>query len=85
MSNVNACAHCGKPLANKRSHARTCNSSCRNHAWRFANAGPVSIKVVLSRIEFNQLKTEADGLGVLVNQLLAARSRQPITNIGVSL
>ena len=85
MSNMNTCAVCNASLINKRPHAITCSGYCRTKLSRTRRAKPVSLKLVLSRIEFNQIKSEADSLGVLVNQLALDRVTKSFTNIGVSV
>lgn len=81
MPNINTCLVCNKSLINKRPHAITCSGYCRTKWSRMNRAKPVSIKVILSRIQFNQLKEDADDLGLLVNQLIIDRS----INVGATL
>lgn len=83
MSKVKSCIVCSKSITNRRSDTKTCSSSCRTALWRLSNAGPVSIKVVLSKLEFTQFKVDADNRGVLVNQLIRDRAIQS-TNVGAA-
>lgn len=85
MSKVKSCIVCSKSITNRRGDAKTCSNSCRTALWRLSNAGPVSIKVVLSKLEFNALKQDADDLGVLVNRLVLDRAITPFTNVGATL
>lgn len=85
MSNLRKCAVCRKSIDHRRPQTKTCCNSCRTSLWRLSNAGPVSIKVVLTKLQFNKLKVEADDLGVMINQLMLDRSTRPTTNIGATL
>ena len=76
MVNKKQCTTCGANLVNRRSHARFCSAACRCRSWREAQLNPVSIKIILPRLEFIQLKNEADSLGVLINQLIVSRALQ---------
>lgn len=80
MSKEKQCIVCSKSIINRRCDTKTCSNSCRTRLWRLSNAGPVSLKVVLSRIEFNQLKSDADTANLLVNQLVIARAMQRPTD-----
>lgn len=77
MPNENYCESCEKKLTNKRSHARTCGSTCRGRAWRASILKTVSVKLVLSLPQLTQLKNEASSLGLLLNELMIAKSLQP--------
>lgn len=68
------CLHCKKKLVNKRSHSKHCSSSCRSRTWRILQAPPISVKVRLTRPEFNLLKAEADSLDLLINQLITNKA-----------
>ena len=83
MSKVKSCIVCSKSIINRRCDTKTCSNSCRTALWRLSNAGPVSIKVVFSKLEFTQLKVDADNRGVLVNQLIRDRAIQS-TNVGAA-
>lgn len=83
MSNLRKCAVCSKSIDHRRPQTKTCSNSCRTSLWRLSNAGPVSIKVVLSKLQFNHLKTEADDLGVLINRLILDRTFQQLATVGV--
>jgi len=85
MSKVKSCIVCSKSITNRRCDAKTCSNSCRTALWRLSSAGPVPVKVVLSQLQYNQLKADADDIGVLINQLIIARSTKPFNSIGGSL
>jgi hypothetical protein len=46
-----------------------------------SRAKPVSLKLVLTKLQYTQLKEDADDLGVLVNRLVLDRAIQP-NNVG---
>ena len=85
MSKVKSCTVCGKSIANRRCDAKTCSNSCRTALWRLSTAGPVSLKVVLSKLQYIQLKTEANDLDMMINALVVAKSTKPFTSIGATL
>jgi hypothetical protein len=82
MPNMKTCLVCNASLINKRPHALTCSGYCRTKLSRLNRAKPISVKLVLSRIQFNLLKEEADNLGLLINELVISRATRPLTNIG---
>ena len=85
MTIFNSCIICNASLINRRSHAKTCSCRCRTALSRLSRAKPVSIKVVISTLQYNQLKADADDIGVLINQLIIARSIKPLNSIGGSV
>jgi len=85
MTIENSCIICNASLINKRVHAKTCSCRCRTALSRLSRAKPVSIKVVISTLQFNKLKSDADDLGLLVNQLMLDRAITPFTNAGVNV
>ncbi len=75
MLKIKLCVFCSKPIVTRRrSDAKTCSNSCRTRLCSFSKANAVSIKLTISKLEFRKLKLEADGLGILVNQLMISRS-----------
>ena len=85
MNIENSCIICNASLINRRSHAKTCSCRCRTALSRLSRAKPVSIKVVISTLQYNQLKADADDIGVLINQLIIARSIKPFNSAGGSV
>lgn len=83
MSAEKTCAVCTKSLVNRRSHTKTCSGCCRTKLHRMSRARPISLKLTMSKLQFDSLKSQADSLGLLINQLVISRAFQPITNIGV--
>lgn len=82
MPNSNKCMVCNKSLVNKRPHAITCSGYCRTKLSRMSRAKPISLKLVLSKFQFESLKAQADHDGVLLNQLVLRRALQPLATIG---
>lgn len=76
MSNENHCGHCGASLTNKRKDALYCCAAHRAAQWRVLQARPTSIRILLTRGDFLTLKNSADSLGVMINELIVARSLQ---------
>ncbi len=74
MPNNHSCSNCGKSLANKKSHARSCSAACRAKTWRQLQAKPVSIKINLTKFQFEALKHEATMADLLINQLIVSRA-----------
>lgn len=85
MAIENSCIICNESLINRRVHAKTCSCRCRTALSRLSRAKPISIKLVLSKLQYNQLKADADDLGLLVNQLVIDRSITTFTNVGVAV
>lgn len=81
----NSCIICNASLINRRSHAKTCSCRCRTALSRLSRAKPISIKIAISTLQYNKLKADADGLGMLVNHLVIDRAIKPFNNIGGSV
>lgn len=81
MTIENSCIICNASLINRRAHAKTCSCRCRTALSRLSRAKPVSLKLVLTKLQYTQLKEDADDLGVLVNRLVLDRAIQP-NNVG---
>jgi len=74
MSNTHYCSNCGKSLANKNKHARSCSAACRAKTWRAVQAKPVSVKINLTKFQFETLKRQATIEDLLINQLIVSRA-----------
>lgn len=70
MPNIHNCTNCGKSLANKKSHARSCSGACRAKTWRQLQSKPVSVKINLTKTQFAAIKREANMQELLVNQFI---------------
>lgn len=70
MPNNHSCSNCGKSLANKKSHARSCSGACRAKTWRALQAKPISVKLSFSKTQFAAIKREANIQELLVNQFI---------------
>ena len=76
MLKIKKCAVCSKSIDHRRPQTKTCSNSCRTRLWRLSNAGPISLKVVLSKLQYIQLKTEANDLDMMINALVVAKATQ---------
>lgn len=74
MPNIHNCKQCGISLANKYGNARNCSHSCRSKSWRQLQATPISVKLKLTKPQFDNLKSQADSLNLLINQLIINRA-----------
>ncbi len=83
MPNLHSCTVCSKSLINRRAHCKTCSSYCRLKLHRINKVKPISVKLVLSKIQFDFIKSQADSMGVMINQLMLDRVIKPFSNIGV--
>lgn len=74
MPNIHNCKQCGISLANKYANARNCSHSCRSKSWRQLQATPISVKLKLTKPQFDNLKSQADSLDLLINQLIISKA-----------
>jgi len=79
MLKEKTCLACTKLLVNRRPQTRTCSGCCRTKLHRMLHARPISVKLVLSKTQFDALKHKADDLGLLINQLIIAKAMQSPT------
>lgn len=70
------CTVCTKLLVNRRPQTKTCSGCCRTKLHRMLHARPISLKVLLSKVQFDTLKHEADDLGLLINELVIVKAMQ---------
>ena len=85
MPNMKTCVVCNTSLINRRAHCKTCSAFCRLKLHRMNKAKPISVKLVLSKIQFDSIKSQADSMGVMINQLMLDRAITPFNNIGVTV
>ena len=85
MLNEKTCMCCTNSLAHRRPQTRTCSSYCRLKLHRMNKAKPISVKLVLSKIQFDLIKSQAGSMGVMVNHFMLDRVMKPTTNIGVTV
>lgn len=69
------CAHCGKPMFDRRADARFCSTKCRTAACRKALPPPATRKVQKLQAEVQRLVAENARLQALVQRLQAGQSR----------
>lgn len=70
MPNVHNCKQCGTSLANKYGNARHCSHACRSKTWRQLQVPSISVKLKLTKPQFEILKAQADSLNLFINQLI---------------
>lgn len=74
MSNTHICKQCGKSLAGKYGNARHCSHSCRSKTWRAMQAPSISVKLKLTKPQFDTLKSQADSTNLLINQFIISKA-----------
>lgn len=62
------CRVCHSPLINKRSHAVTCSSKCRNVAWRQSRINMLPVTFMLNIANFALVKNAASAAGKTINE-----------------
>lgn len=67
------CRACNSPLLNRRAHATTCNSVCRNRAWRQSRITMLPVQLMLSIANHSFFTKAADAAGVSINDHLHDR------------
>lgn len=70
MPNIYNCKQCGTSLANKYGSARHCSHACRSKTWRQLQVPSISVKLKLTKPQFEILKAQADSLNLFINQLI---------------
>lgn len=74
MRETKLCQYCEVPMHHRRSDAKHCSSSCRSNTWRMQQQRKVSVKIVLTVTQFESLKNESNSLGLMLNELIVAKS-----------
>lgn len=62
------CRACNIQLINKRAHATTCSSKCRNVAWRQSRITMLPVSFMLNITNYALVKNAANAAGVPINQ-----------------
>lgn len=76
MHNENCCMVCAASLNNRRPQTKTCSGKCRTALSRLSRAKPISLKLVLSKMQYESLRHQAEDQGCLINHLVIARAMQ---------
>lgn len=66
MLRIANCTVCNKEYSTCRSHSKTCNSTCRNVAWRLSKSKVVLVKLEFTNDHYRQLRKQADANGMTV-------------------
>lgn len=85
MPNMKTCVVCNTSLIKRRAHCKTCSAFCRLKLHRLNKVKPISVKLVLSKIQFDLIKSQADSMGVMINQLMLDCVNKSFTNVGVTI
>lgn len=73
---IKHCRACNIPLINKRSHAVTCSSKCRNVVWRQSKITMISERIMFSIANHAFITKSADAAGVTFNNFVIDRAVQ---------
>lgn len=74
MPETKKCSSCGTSLANKRSHARTCSSSCRWRVWQTKQSTRVQVKLMFSKASYELIRGSAEAAGESVTEYLQVQA-----------
>jgi hypothetical protein len=70
---ITLCRACNKELINRRSHIKTCSSTCRGRLWRALNLLS-SIKLVFNSKQFERVKKNAELAGMPLINFIHSRA-----------
>lgn len=73
---IKLCRACSTALINRRSHATTCSSKCRNVAWRKSKVTMIPEKIMFSLTNHALVTKAASAAGVSVNDYVHYRAVQ---------
>lgn len=65
---VKLCRSCNSPLVNRRSHAVTCSSKCRNIVWRQSKITTIPVTITFNFSNYSLVKHAAETAGISINQ-----------------
>lgn len=75
---ITHCRACNSPLVNRRAHATTCSSKCRNKCWRASKITTISEKIMFSIANHALITKAADAADVSTSQYVHDRAVQSI-------
>lgn len=70
---ITHCRACSSPLVNRRAHAKTCSSKCRNVVWRQSKITMIPVKIMFSFKQHALLIKAASAAGASVNDYVHDR------------
>lgn len=70
---IKLCRSCNSPLINRRRHAVTCSSKCRNIVWRQSKITMISERIMLSIANHALITKAAEAAGKSINQYVHDR------------
>ena len=71
---ITHCRACNSPLINRRAHAITCSSKCRNAAWRQSRITTIPVKLMFSFANYALITKAAESHGASVNDYVHSRA-----------
>lgn len=75
---IKLCRSCHSPLINRRSHAVTCSSKCRNVVWRQTKSTIIPVRIMFSFSSYALVKNAANAAGIPINQFVHDRLVQTV-------
>ena len=75
---ITHCRACNSPLVNRRAHATTCSSKCRNVVWRQSKVTMIPEKIIFSIANHALVTKAAETAGKSINQYVHDRLTQSI-------
>lgn len=73
---IKLCRACSTPLINRRRHAVTCSSKCRNIVWRASKITLIPERIMFSISNHALITKAADAAGVSFNKFVNDRAVQ---------
>lgn len=73
---ITHCRACNSPLVNRRAHATTCSSKCRNIVWRASKITLIPEKIMFSITNHALITKAASVAGKSINQYVVDRAVQ---------
>ena len=70
---ITHCRACNSPLVNRRAHATTCSSKCRNKCWRASKVTTIQEKIMFSIANHALITKAASAAGKSINNYVHDR------------
>jgi len=70
---IKHCLSCYKEMINKRTHIKTCSSTCRVRIWRSSQKQHIPLKLLFTIHHFENLRLSANNLGLTVDAFVMSR------------
>lgn len=79
------CQHCGTQLINKRSHTKTCSSSCRWRMFDTKHSQVVPVKLSFGIHHFAAIKNAAGQRGLTVAEYIISRVTESDARLAMTI